>query len=137
MAVKAEEDLFRANTMKYILGTYLLMTYGLCVDEQLMEDLQEKKKQKSEIQKELDLLKDNLTFEKQNLEVADYDCDKFTSLCNEKDAELQVLEKFQEELKARAMLRTAEETKKRLLSEKASLEEKIEELEKKISSGKN
>ncbi|PHT70055.1 hypothetical protein T459_25159 [Capsicum annuum] len=55
-----------------------------------MEDLQEKKKQKSEIQKELDLLKDNLTFEKQNLEVADYDCDKFTSLCNEKDAELQV-----------------------------------------------
>ncbi|PHT87457.1 hypothetical protein T459_09563 [Capsicum annuum] len=46
-------------------------------------------KQKSEMQKKLDHLKDNLTIEKQNLEVADYDCDKFRSLCNEKDAELQ------------------------------------------------
>ncbi|PHT55137.1 hypothetical protein CQW23_03623 [Capsicum baccatum] len=41
------------------------------------------------MQKELNCLQDNLTFEKQNLEVADYDCDKFRSLCNEKDAELQ------------------------------------------------
>ncbi|WMV18764.1 hypothetical protein MTR67_012149 [Solanum verrucosum] len=39
-----------------------------------------------------------------------------------------------EELKARSMLRTAEETKKRLLSEKSSLEAKIVELEKKKSS---
>ncbi|PHT62271.1 hypothetical protein T459_33882 [Capsicum annuum] len=58
-----------------------------------MEDLQEKQKQKSEMQKKLDRLKDNLTFEKQNLKVANYDCDKFRSLCNEKDAELQVFVK--------------------------------------------
>ncbi|KAM3202299.1 hypothetical protein P3L10_029923 [Capsicum annuum] len=41
------------------------------------------------------------------------------------EANNQVLEMFQEELKARSMLRTAEETNQRLLSEKASLEEKI------------
>ncbi|KAM3309050.1 kinesin-like protein KIN-14I isoform X1 [Capsicum chacoense] len=34
-------------------------------DSRLMEDLQEKQKQKSEMQKELDRLNDNLTFEKQ------------------------------------------------------------------------
>ncbi|PHT62270.1 hypothetical protein T459_33881 [Capsicum annuum] len=44
----------------------------------------------------------------------------------------QVLEMFQEELKARSMLRTAEETNQRLLSEKTSLEEKIKWLEKKM-----
>ncbi|KAH0663370.1 hypothetical protein KY284_028301 [Solanum tuberosum] len=116
-----------------------------------------------------DDLLDILTFEKQNLELAIYDCDKFSSLCNEKDAELkvaltkkrslemrlpksssqgskktipkeladannQVFEKIHEELKARSMLRTAEETKNRLLSEKSSLEEKIVKLEKKKSS---
>jgi len=47
---------------------------------------------------------------------------------------LQVLEKIQEEVKARAMLRTAEETKRKLLSEKSSLEKKIIELEKRKSS---
>ncbi|XP_015159585.1 uncharacterized protein [Solanum tuberosum] len=45
-----------------------------------------------------------------------------------------VLEKIQEEVKARAMLRTAEETKRKLLSEKSSLEKKIIELEKRKSS---
>ncbi|PHU12223.1 hypothetical protein BC332_19153 [Capsicum chinense] len=50
----------------------------------------EKQKQKSELQKELDRLKDNFTFEKQNLKVADCDCDIFRSLCNEEDAEFQV-----------------------------------------------
>ncbi|KAH0669682.1 hypothetical protein KY285_025493 [Solanum tuberosum] len=50
------------------------------------------------------------------------------------DANNQVFEKIHEELKARSMLRTAEETIKRLLSEKSSLEEKIVELEKKKSS---
>ncbi|PHT82207.1 hypothetical protein T459_09095 [Capsicum annuum] len=66
-----------------------------------MEDLQENQKQKSEMQKEMDRLKDNLIFEKQNLEVADYDCDKFRSLCNEKDAELQaaLIEKLNLELR--------------------------------------
>ncbi|WMV19748.1 hypothetical protein MTR67_013133 [Solanum verrucosum] len=132
------------------------------------EDLHGKQNQESQMQKELDNLKDILTFEKLNLEMAIYDCDKFSSLCNEKDAELkaaltekrslemrlpklssqgskktipkelvdannQVFEKIHEELKARSMLRTAEETKKRLLSEKSSLEEKIVELEKKSS----
>ncbi|PHT36505.1 hypothetical protein CQW23_24205 [Capsicum baccatum] len=133
------------------------LAYGLCIDEQLLKDLHGKKKQESEIQKELDNLKDSLTFEKQNLEMAAYDYDKFKSLCNEKDAELQValtkkqnlemqfsnlnsqslkkhiskelvqannqvLQKFQEELKACPMLRTAEGIKRRLLTEKASLE---------------
>ncbi|XP_006366315.1 uncharacterized protein [Solanum tuberosum] len=132
------------------------------------EDLHGKQNQESQMQKELDNLKDILTFEKQNLEMAIYDCDKFSSLCNEKDAELkaaltekrslelripklssqgskktipkelvdannQVFEKIHEELKARSIFRTAEETKKRLLSEKSSLEEKIVELEKKSS----
>ncbi|XP_049398442.1 uncharacterized protein LOC125862422 isoform X3 [Solanum stenotomum] len=50
------------------------------------------------------------------------------------DANNQVFEKIHEELKARSMLRTAEETKKRLLSEKSSVEAKIVELEKKKSS---
>ncbi|XP_015169871.1 uncharacterized protein [Solanum tuberosum] len=50
------------------------------------------------------------------------------------DTNNQVFEKIHEELKARSMLHTAEETKKRLLSEKSSLEEKIVELEKKKSS---
>ncbi|KAM3375923.1 kinesin-like protein KIN-14I isoform X1 [Capsicum galapagoense] len=59
-------------------------------DSRLLEDLQEKQKQKLEMQKELDRLNDNLTFEKQNLEVADCDCDIFRSLYNEKNAELQV-----------------------------------------------
>ncbi|XP_015160316.1 uncharacterized protein [Solanum tuberosum] len=49
------------------------------------------------------------------------------------DANNQVFEKIHEELKARSIFRTAEETKKRLLSEKSSLEEKIVELEKKSS----
>ncbi|KAG5585288.1 hypothetical protein H5410_045722 [Solanum commersonii] len=125
--------------------------------------------QESDMQKELDNLKDNLTFEKQNLEMAAYDCDKFRSLCDENDVELkvaqiekrnldmqlsklssqglkkniskelveannQVIEKIQEEVKARAMLRTVEETKRKLLSEKSSLEKKIIELEKRKSS---
>ncbi|KAH0685619.1 hypothetical protein KY285_016179 [Solanum tuberosum] len=50
------------------------------------------------------------------------------------DANNQVFEEIHEELKARSMLRTAEETKKRLLSEKSSLEEKIVKLKKKKSS---
>ncbi|KAH0647599.1 hypothetical protein KY285_032847 [Solanum tuberosum] len=50
------------------------------------------------------------------------------------DANNQVFEKIHEELKARSMLRTVEETKKRLLSEKSSVEAKIVELEKKKSS---
>ncbi|WMV08926.1 hypothetical protein MTR67_002311, partial [Solanum verrucosum] len=45
------------------------------------------------------------------------------------DANNQVFEKIHEELKARSMLRTAEDTKKRHLSEKSSLEAKIVELE--------
>ncbi|XP_049378549.1 uncharacterized protein LOC125843351 [Solanum stenotomum] len=120
------------------------------------------------MQKELDNLKDILTFEKQSLEMAIYDCDRFSSLCNEKDVELkvalsekrslemqlpklssqgskktiakelvdennQVFEKIHEELKARSML-PAKETKKKLLSEKSSVEAKIVELEKKKSS---
>ncbi|XP_069148906.1 uncharacterized protein [Solanum lycopersicum] len=129
------------------------------------EDLHVKKNQESRMQKVLDNLKDVLNFEKQNLEMAIYDCDKFNTLCNEKDVELKdaLTEKrnlemrlpklssqgskkttpkelidannqIHEELKARCMLRTAEETKKRLLSEKSSLEEKIVEIEKKKSS---
>lgn len=48
---------------------------------------------------------------------------------------MQVLQKIQEELRARTMeLRTAEETKRKLLSERTSLEEKIIGLEKKKSS---
>jgi len=47
---------------------------------------------------------------------------------------LQVFEEIHEELKARSMLRTTEETEKRLLSEKSSLEAKIVKLEKKKSS---
>ncbi|XP_049378034.1 uncharacterized protein LOC125842759 [Solanum stenotomum] len=101
--------------------------------------------------------------------MAIYDCDKFSSLCNEKDVELkaalsekrsiemwlpklssqgskktiskelvdannQVFEKIHEDLKARFMLRTVEETKKRHLSEKSSLQAKIVELEKNKSS---
>uniref|UniRef100_M1DE76 Kinesin heavy chain n=1 Tax=Solanum tuberosum TaxID=4113 RepID=M1DE76_SOLTU len=124
-----------------------------------------KQTQESDMQKELDNLKDNLTFEKQNLDMAAYDCDKFRSLCDAKDAKLkvaqmdkrnlemhlsklssqglnkniskelveannQVLETIQEEVKARAMLRTAEETKRKLLNEKSSLEK----LEKRKSS---
>ncbi|KAK4735372.1 hypothetical protein R3W88_009633 [Solanum pinnatisectum] len=134
----------------------------------LQEDLHGKQNQESQMQKELDNLKDILTFEKQNLEMTIYDCDKFNSLCNEKDVELkaalsekqslemrhpklssqcskktipkelvdannQVFEKIHEELKARSMLHTAEETKKRLLSEKSSLVAKIVQLEKKKS----
>ncbi|WMV58930.1 hypothetical protein MTR67_052315 [Solanum verrucosum] len=132
-------------------------------------DLDGKRNQESQMQKELDNLKDILTFEKQKLEMAIYDCDKFSSLCNEKyvelkdalsekrsiemrlpklssqgskktilkdlvDANNQVFEKIHEELKAHSMLRTAEETKKRHLSEKSSLEAKIVELEKNKSS---
>ncbi|KAG5597484.1 hypothetical protein H5410_038716 [Solanum commersonii] len=142
---------------------------SLMNDNWLLEDLDGKHTQESAMQNELDNLKDNLIFEKQNLEMAAYDCDKFRSLCDEKDAELkvaqmekrnlemqlsklssqglkknipkelveainQVLEKIQEEVKARAMLRTAEETKRKLLSEKSSLEKKIIELEKRKSS---
>ncbi|KAH0644652.1 hypothetical protein KY284_032536 [Solanum tuberosum] len=142
---------------------------SLMNDKWLQEDLQGKQNQESHMQKELDNLKDILTFEQQNLEMAIYDCDKFSSLCNEKDVELkaalsekrslemrlpklssqgskktiskelvdannQVFEKIHEELKARSMLRTVEETKKRLLSEKSSVEAKIVELEKKKSS---
>lgn len=44
---------------------------------------------------------------------------------------LQAFDKIYEELQARTMLRTAEETKKKILSEKTSLEAKIRELEKK------
>lgn len=58
-----------------------------------MEDLHERQKQESEMQEELDSLKDNLSSEKQNLAAAAYDCDKFRSLCDEKDAELQVFVK--------------------------------------------
>ncbi|KAH0777555.1 hypothetical protein KY290_008966 [Solanum tuberosum] len=50
------------------------------------------------------------------------------------DANNQVFEEIHEELKARSMLRTTEETEKRLLSEKSSLEAKIVKLEKKKSS---
>ncbi|WMV41229.1 hypothetical protein MTR67_034614 [Solanum verrucosum] len=53
----------------------------------LQEDLQGKQNQESHMQKELDNLKD-MTFEKQSLEMAIYDCDRFSSLCNEKDVEL-------------------------------------------------
>ncbi|KAF3614085.1 putative UDP-glycosyltransferase 85A7-like [Capsicum annuum] len=67
---------------------------GLMNDNWLLEDLHEKKKQESTIQKELNNLKDSLTFEMQNSEVATYDCDKFRSLRNEKDAELQVFVKY-------------------------------------------
>jgi len=56
----------------------------------LQEDLHGKQNQESQMQKELDNLKDILTFEKQNLEMAIYDCDKFSSLCNEKDVELKL-----------------------------------------------
>ncbi|XP_015163293.1 uncharacterized protein PFB0765w-like [Solanum tuberosum] len=57
-------------------------------DKWLQEDLHGKQNQESHMQKELDNLKDILTFEKQTLEMAIYDCDKFSSLCNEKDVEL-------------------------------------------------
>ncbi|KAL3363293.1 hypothetical protein AABB24_012537 [Solanum stoloniferum] len=50
------------------------------------------------------------------------------------EANNQVLEKIQEEVKTCAMLHTAEETKRKLLSEKSSLEKKIIELEKRKSS---
>nr|GMC65960.1 kinesin-like calmodulin-binding protein [Ipomoea batatas] len=50
------------------------------------------------------------------------------------EANNQVLRKIQDELKARLMeLHAAEETKRKLLNEKVSLEEKISRLEKKKS----
>lgn len=72
------------------MGTHLLRAHGFCTDKQLLEDLHERQKQESEMQEELDNLKYNLSSEKQNLAAAAYDCDKFRSLCDEKDAELQV-----------------------------------------------
>ncbi|KAH0646301.1 hypothetical protein KY284_034185 [Solanum tuberosum] len=121
------------------------------------KDLHGKQNQESQMQKELDNLKDILTFEKQNLEMVIYDCDKFSCLIEKRslemwlpklssqgskktipkelvDANNQVFEEIHEELKARSMLRTTEETEKRLLSEKSSLEAKIVKLEKKKSS---
>uniref|UniRef100_K4CKA6 Uncharacterized protein n=1 Tax=Solanum lycopersicum TaxID=4081 RepID=K4CKA6_SOLLC len=53
------------------------------------------------MQKELDNLKDVMNIEKKNLEMAFYECDKFNTMCYEKDVELKVFEKIHEELKAR------------------------------------
>jgi len=74
---------------RYIFSSSLWSLYWW----QLLEDLDGKHTQESDMQNELDNLKDNLTFEKQNLEMAAYDCDKFRSLCDEKDAELKVFVK--------------------------------------------
>ncbi|XP_010314577.1 nuclear matrix constituent protein 1-like isoform X1 [Solanum lycopersicum] len=63
-------------------------TSSTCLMNNNWEDLHVKKNQESQMQKELDNLKDVLNFEKQNLEMAIYDCDKFNTLCNEKDVEL-------------------------------------------------
>ncbi|KAA8547628.1 hypothetical protein F0562_004057 [Nyssa sinensis] len=112
---------------------------------QLLEDFREKQKQLVKMHEELESLKDLLRSEKQNLAEVTCESDKFRSLCNEKDSELQaallekqtnnqVLNKIQDELKVRsADLRAAEETTKRLANEKKLLEEKILRLEKKKS----
>ncbi|XP_069152691.1 uncharacterized protein [Solanum lycopersicum] len=66
-------------------------TSSACLMNNNWEDLHVKKNQESKMRKELDNLKDVLNFEKQNLETAIYDCEKFNTLCNEKDVELKVL----------------------------------------------
>nr|GLL19033.1 kinesin-like protein KIN-14E isoform X1 [Ipomoea trifida] len=140
---------------------------------ELLEDSNERENQELKVQEELESLKDCLRSEKQNLAAVASDCDKFKSLFEEKDSELQatlaekqsmemrlaklsplglennirkelveannqVLRKIQDELKARLMeLHAAEETKRKLLNEKVSLEEKISRLEKKKSDEKN
>lgn len=77
----------------YFWHTFALIAHGGCIDKQLLEDLHERQREESKMQEELDSLKDNLRSEKQNLAAAAYDCEKFRSLCNEKDAELQVFVK--------------------------------------------
>lgn len=51
----------------------LLKVYNICIGEQLHEDLHGKQNKESQMKKELDVL----TFEKKNLEMTIYDCDKF------------------------------------------------------------
>lgn len=58
---------------------------------QLLEDLSEKQKHEEKIQEELEELKDILRSDKQNLAELTSDRDKFRSLCDEKDSEIQVI----------------------------------------------
>lgn len=71
-------------------------------DNWLLEELHERQKQESEMQKELNNLKDSLSSGKKNLVAAAYECDKFRwSLCDQKDAELQAALKEKQNLETR------------------------------------
>ncbi|KAH0695883.1 hypothetical protein KY289_013365 [Solanum tuberosum] len=81
------------------------------------EDLHGKQNQELQMQKELDNLKDILTFEKQNLEMAIYDCDKFSSLCNEKDVELKAALSEKQRLEMRLPKLSSQGSKKTIPKE--------------------
>lgn len=134
---------------------------------QLLEDIDEQKKQELALQEELQNLKNISRTERQNLTDVVNDRDKLRLLCDEKDSALQaalmekrsielklaklssqglesnirkelveannqILNKIQDELKARTLeLHVAEESKRKLLTEKVLLEERISRLEKK------
>lgn len=91
------------NVCSFVISLYLPMfdytfsahftcnTHGLWVLLQLLEDSNERENQELKIQEELESLKDCLRSEKQNLAAVASDCDKFKSLFEEKDSELQVV----------------------------------------------
>ncbi|CAI9110386.1 OLC1v1010396C1 [Oldenlandia corymbosa var. corymbosa] len=134
---------------------------------QLLEDLNEQKKQEMALHEQLESLKAFSRSEKQSLAEVMSERDKLRLLCDERDSALQallmdkrsvelklaklssqgleknirkelveannqILNKIQDELKARTLeLHAAEESKRKLLAEKVSLEERISTLEKK------
>ncbi|KAG6385832.1 hypothetical protein SASPL_154713 [Salvia splendens] len=119
---------------------------------QLQKDLHEMQKQELEMKEDLEGLKGRLRSEKNYLEEIICECDKLRNMCDEKDSEIQaallekqkievklaklnsqeVLHKIQDDLKARTTeLHDAEETNRKLASERASLEEKLSRLHKK------
>ncbi|KAL9328352.1 hypothetical protein ACSQ67_003355 [Phaseolus vulgaris] len=99
--------------------------------DQLLEKLREKQKEEEEMLQEIDGLKKSLKADKQSLAEVTGDRDKLRSLCYEKDKELQVSQKLEEDLKlCKGELLVAEETIKGLRSEKLILEQKLFEFEK-------
>ncbi|KAH1206024.1 Kinesin-like protein KIN-14I [Glycine max] len=99
--------------------------------DQLLEELRVKQKQEEKMQEELDDLKESLKANKQNLDAVTSDRDSLVSLCNEKDKELQVTQKLEDELKVcKYELLSANETIESLKSEKLILEQKLSALEK-------
>ncbi|KAL5557375.1 hypothetical protein UlMin_039611 [Ulmus minor] len=135
--------------------------------DQLLQELCEKQNQEAKMQEELDVLRESLLSERQNVAELTSECDRLASICNEKDAVLQgallekrsmetklaklsnqllennakkdpvavnnqELHKLQDELKLQSEeLQAAEETIKRLMDEKLSLEQRLSLLEKK------